>query len=206
MKVDPSVGIAEFVGAGLCRAAGIPVCDPTVVTLKGKQVFGSRFEHGLRQVNDHADFTSFWQRCVNKDAMSAVLAVDLLTGNNDRHWGNWLYQDIDPSTSILRALDFSRAWPTSHPPTLPSAMLGTNTVAAFELWPSMGITFDSHTAVDVCHTLAQLNQQWIEQLLEPLPVEWKVSADGPALCAWWGDHWQDHVNVVKDFLSNGAWI
>lgn len=204
MKTSHDVCIAEFVGASLCNACGIPHCAPTVVSFKGKPVFGSRFEHALLEIDDFAGFASFFKGCVNQQALTAVLVIDLAIGNYDRHWHNWLYQQTTTG-HLVRAMDFSRGWPTMTPPMQAQAMQNENTALALSIWPALGIALDLTIAQSVCNTLRGLSQDWLHNLLEPLPVEWKVTTDAPALCAWWDENWQRHLTAVMDFLSNGAW-
>jgi hypothetical protein len=204
MKVDHEVCLAEFIGAALCKACGIPHCEPTVVSLRKRPVFGSRFEHGLVRLTSDDAYGQFFQNCTNIHAMTAVLCIDLAIGNYDRHWRNWLYQSAHDG-QLIRAVDFSRAWPTVTPPLTPSDMRGQNTQIAFRDWQGLGIAFDLTIAQSVCTTLRGLSQDWLHNLLEPLPVEWKVTSDAPALCAWWAANWHRHLTAVMDFLSNGAW-
>lgn len=206
LKQDPYTCIAEFVGAAVCRAVGIPATEPCVVHLNGAPVFGSRLEAGVNAISDWFSLQSLLRKCHNINAFSAVLAVDLALGNKDRHWANWLYQTRHDGSITLRAVDFSRAWPTCHPPGKPDTVAASeNTRIAWTNWPHLGIQPDEKSAKDVTRTLATLGGNWLDSLFNNLPVEWKVACDSPALSQWWASQWEQHVLHVDDFIESGAW-
>lgn len=205
LKLAPDVCLAEFVGASLCRFLGIPAYEATVVSYRGRPVFGGRIEAGLQRPQVDSDYVSLIQRCTNREVFSAVLAVDLCLGNYDRHWNNWLYQERNNGALVMRAIDFSRAWPTQHPPPHPRDLARDATRLAFDLWPHVGIQWDVALSLSCCATLRQLPPDWLLRLFEGLPVEWMTTPDGPALCTWWQQHWLSRVQQVEAFLNNGAW-
>ena len=207
LKTSPDVALAEFVGASVCLAVGIPCGTPAIVEIRGKYVFGSRLEAGVSTPASALEITSMIRACANPLVFSAVLAVDLATGNPDRHWHNWLYQQGHPEDGrvTLRAIDFSRAWPTSRPPLDFPAFEGENTYTCWKQWPRFGITFDQSSALNSCERLARLDAEWLARMFEQLPVEWMVSVDGPGLCQWWAESWASRVASTQTFLQSGAW-
>ncbi|WP_228878050.1 hypothetical protein [Paraburkholderia saeva] len=205
LKTDATVCLAEYVGASLCQSVGVPCGQPAVVNYRGRKAFGSRLEAGVESPSSDAEIIDLVRECGNKTIFSAVLAADLAIGNNDRHWGNWLYQRRPDGSVIARAIDFSRAWPTVVPPLECHAMRGHNTQTSFAIWPGLGITYDETTALNVCSTLERMNGEWLSDLFEDLPVDWMISGSGPELCAWWGESWAGRVAEVRDFLKSGAW-
>lgn len=206
LKLDPSACLAEFVGAAVCRAVGIPATEPCVVQFDGQAVFGSRLESGVTQVTNIPELINVLARCDNPNAFSAVLAVDLALGNPDRHWANWLYQErSDGSSVMLRAVDFSRSWPVSHPPLHVNALKGENTYQAWCLWPTLGIQLDQASATGVCNGLQRLDDKWLSNVFNQLPLEWKIACDAPFLCEWWKTGWTDRVTETMGFVAAGAW-
>lgn len=205
LKTQPDVCLAEFVGASLCRAAGIPSGEPWVVDFKQRHVFGSRLESGVELPQSNTDLLHLLTHCGNATIFSAVLALDLALGNDDRHWHNWLYQVQPTGEVFLRVIDFSRAWPTAHPPHTFAAIHGRNTHESWRMWAQLGVTYDSTSAEEMCDFLHSVGPEWLGNLFEQLPVEWHVTSSGPELCEWWAQHWQTRVSGVRTFLQSGAW-
>jgi len=206
LKTDPRVCVAEFVGATLCRACGIPVPEPSIVDFKGRHIFGSRLESGVTLPKSELDVIDQVTRCENATIFSAVLAIDLAVGNNDRHWHNWLPQSQEGGGIVMRAMDFSRAWPTDHPPLIFPAMRGENTEKVWRAWASLGISYDEAAAFDVCDSLEGLTDQWLKSIFDQLPADWMVGATGPQLLVWWNQNWSIRIRDVRDFLRLGAWV
>lgn len=206
LKVNSSVCVAEFVGAALCTACGIPVASPTIVDFKGREVFGSRLESGVELPVSVTSLKEQIRNCANQSIFSAVLAIDLALGNGDRHWHNWLPQPQAGGDIFLRAVDFSRAWPTIHPPLSSEAIRGENTETVWREWGSLGIQYDDASAMDACDKIGALTSSWLEKIFEQLPVEWMVGTSGPELTVWWGTNWAARILTVRDFLKSGAWV
>jgi hypothetical protein len=206
LKSAPSVCIAEFIGAALCRACGVPTPEPTIVEFKGRKIFGSRLESGVGPLPKiQLDVIEQVKNCANASIFSAVLAIDIALGNTDRHWHNWLPQAQNDGTILMRAMDFSRAWPTAHPPLAFAAMRSENTEICWRSWFAYGIKYDEPSAFEALDALDKLTSTWLSSIFEQLPTEWIASASGPELLRWWEDHWKNRVAEAKQFLSLGAW-
>ncbi|RRJ30813.1 hypothetical protein [Pandoraea apista] len=205
LKTDPKVCLAEFVGAALCRASEVPCADPTIVNYRGRSVFGSRLESGVELPESELDLIEQVKKCQNATIFSAVLAIDIALGNNDRHWHNWLPQRQLNGDVFLRAVDFSRAWPTYHPPRSFESLRNENTEQAWRQWSALGVVYDHKSASDACEIIKTLSGDWLANLFEQLPVEWMVSAGGPELCDWWAKYWTARVDDSLAFLQSGAW-
>lgn len=214
LKPGGMVGTAEFIGAGLCQLAGIPFCLPTVVTIEhlGQvlTVFGSRIELGIKEF-DHTDIAA-WQdvasQCSNLGAFSALLAIDLALGNDDRHWNNWMVQHgkkPDGTDSLrLRALDFSRAWPVDHPPQHPLKHRSPNTWQSMNEWSLLGVPFVQSHFDEICTLLSSVPGKWLAGILAPLAGVYLKQHDADALCQWWNTHWTAQVQHARDALNTGA--
>lgn len=189
----------------LCLACEVPIASPTVVAFKKRKVFGSRLESGVELPETQSELKSQVAACANPTIFSAVLAIDLAVGNYDRHWHNWLPQPQAGGAIYLRAVDFSRAWPTIHPPLSFDRIGGQNTGAVWREWASLGIQYDERSALDACDSLMQLESAWLGKIFEQLPVEWMVSVSGPELINWWSQNWRSRVKAVSTFLEKGAW-
>lgn len=214
LKRGGMVGTAEFIGAGLCHLAGIPYCQPTIVTIEhlGQvlTVFGSRIELGIEEF-DQTNISA-WQnitrQCSNLGAFSALLAIDLALGNDDRHWNNWMVQNgkkPDGSDAYrLRALDFSRAWPVDHPPQHPQNHRSTNTWQSMAEWSLLGVPFVQSDFDNTCTLLSTVSEKWLAGILAPLAGVYIKQHDADALCHWWGANWTTQVQHARDALNTGA--
>ncbi|MEM8511150.1 hypothetical protein RCH14_000441 [Massilia sp. MP_M2] len=205
LKTTPDICVAEFIGAMLCQACDVPMATPQVVDFKGRKVFGSRLESGVELPNDFTQLQSQIGLCANSSIFSAVLAIDLAIGNDDRHWHNWLPQPQQSGEIFLRAVDFSRAWPTRHPPLGFDQIGRENTGLVWREWDSLGVKYDSDSAIDACSRLRRLDASWLGMIFEQLPAEWMVTVSGHDLLDWWRTGWGPRVGAVSNFLEQGAW-
>lgn len=215
LKKGGLIGASEFIGSGLCDACGIPYCVPSIVTmdyLGGIQhVFGSRIELGLKKFDQTsvAEWKAAIATCANPSIFSAMLAIDLALGNDDRHWGNWLVQDVTAAGSTdsyrMRALDFSHGWPVSNPAQLPSHHISINTWEAVKYWETLGVTFDQHVFYETCVRMGCLPSRWLRnQILNQLRGIFLSQAQVDQLCDWWESCWREQVIEVIHSIENGA--
>lgn len=215
LKPGGRLGTAEFVGAALCGVCGIPACQPTVVTIDRmgtlQHVFGSRIESGLHQFNqtDIAAWNQVTAQCSNLNAFSALLAIDLALGNDDRHWNNWMVQPgtrPDGSHCMrLRALDFSRAWPVDNPAQHPLKHRSANTWRSTKEWGLLGISFHESHFYATCAKISGLSSRWLKTtVLHPLTGVYLTPLEVDQYCQWWDNCWKMQVIEAIDALENGA--
>ena len=215
LKPGNLVGVAEFVGARVSDACGIPACQPTIVTIEGidglEHVFGSRIESGVLNFDQGSalQWQQVMQACLNPAAFSAMLAVDLVLGNDDRHWNNWLVQQVTTATGAqgyrLRALDFSRAWPVRHPAQHPLRHASSRTWGATGNWDLLGVTFDWQAFHSACATISRLPAKWLSHsVLTPLTGLFLTPSQADSLCLWWANSLQTQVIEAIDSLENGV--
>lgn len=216
LKRGNEIGAAEYIGAKVCDAVGVPACQPTIVTIEkfGKQqdVFGSRMESGAHEFDQHnlvVEWQAVLSNCSNVDAFSAMLAVDLTLGNDDRHWNNWLVQLAQTpqgATSYrLRAVDFSRSWPTRHPAQHPLEHQSPNTWRATRDWELLGVTFNEQAFFETCVKIRGLSVSWLRnQVLQPLSGVFISPTRIDVYCQWWEHHLQQQVIEAIYSLENGV--
>jgi hypothetical protein len=218
LKPGAVVGVAEFVGAGICRELGVPHCLPAIVTwtpLVGGPVhlFGSVIEPAVLKFDQKLVLE--WQRVVaemvNPQTFTEVLAVDLCVGNDDRHAGNWIVREKDPSAGRahhqLLAMDFGDSWPCVHPPHPPTKHPSRNTWDIPRHWPAMGITFDHDLFRRTCTKISSLQSSWLRSELDVLIGVWLTPAQRDDLCDWWRDHWPRQViDVIFSLENDGDWL
>ncbi len=217
VKEGGKLGVAEFVGAKVCDACGVPACQPTVITIDHlghhRNVFGSRIESGTH--NFDQTNVSEWQnivgKCVNSTAFSAVFAIDLVLGNDDRHWNNWIVQTTQDQNGAesyrLRALDFSRSWPIHHPVQHPSKHGSLHTWNATRNWQLLGVEFDMKVFHETCSKISLLKGNWLRSMaLNQLEGVFLSTGEADMLADWWNDNLQIQVIETINSLENGVWI
>jgi hypothetical protein len=216
VKDGGRLGAAEFIGAKVCDACGIPACQPTIVTIERlgaqRDVFGSRIESGAYKFNQSNvdEWNRVLTQCGNPGAFSAMLAVDLVLGNDDRHWNNWLVQEsVDASGAKgyrLRALDFSRSWPTRHPAQHPLRHAHHNTWQSTKEWSLLGANFDRSVFHATCAKISTLNAHWLRSaVLHQITGVFLTKPEVDAYCDWWERNLQQQVIETIDSLENGVW-
>jgi hypothetical protein len=215
LKSGDEMGVAEYIGAKVCDAIGVPACQPNIVTIEKlgiqQDVFGSRIESGTHKFDQTnvAEWQAVLSNCSNLDAFSALLAVDLTLGNDDRHWNNWLVQPAQTPQGVtsyrLRAMDFSRSWPTSHPALHPLGHRSPNTWNSTRDWNLIGVPFKEQVFFDTCVKIRSLPSSWLRnQVLQPLSGVFVSPIGIDGYCQWWEHHLQEQVIEVIYSLENGV--
>lgn len=218
LKRGPALCIAEFVGAALCKTLGVPHCQPNIVQHQPfgrppELVFGSALEpgkHTFDQSNPDA-WLAVTAVLENPHTFSTVLAADLAIGNDDRHADNWLIKNLPPGASaanfLLMGMDFSNAWPTTHPPHHPLKHPSINTWDLTRHWQTIGITFERSHFYRACARIGSLDAHWLHSVLQPLVGVWMTPVQQDAWCLWWASHWRDQViDVIHSLESDGGWL
>lgn len=215
LKPGGRMGTAEFVGARVADACGIPACQPNVVTIQTingqQQVFGSRIESGVHKFDQSSP--QGWQavlsQCHNTSTFSALLAVDLVLGNDDRHWNNWLVQVLPDATGKtgyrLRAMDFSRSWPVRHPAQHPQQHASNRTWRSTRDWPVLGASFEENVFYATCVKISNLPAKWLRRsVLSDLTGVFLTDAEADSYCQWWEDHLRMQVIETIHSLEYGV--
>ena len=218
LKEHPMIGVAEFVGAAVCRELGLRHPVPNIVKCtnmfgQSQFLFGSAMEKGLHSMNFQSvvDWKNLVPQLESVAVFSVVLAVDLALGNDDRHSENWLvkasHQEEGRPHHDMITMDFSNAWPCAKPPHHPLRHPSQNTwITAGRFWPAFGIDFDRASYRATCAKISNLSQAWLAGVLEPMLGIWFDQAQFTTMQQWWGSHWKDHmVNVVACLECDGDW-
>jgi hypothetical protein len=218
LKEGNNVCVAEFVGAALCAAAALPHCKPTIVCrtdLLGKRqhLFGSAIEPVVLRFDmaNISDWSMVVAELGNTAMFTVMLALDLCIGNDDRHAANWIVKEKDPTSGRARhqlmAMDFSNAWPTTHPPHPPRAQPSRNTWNITRYWPQIGIPFDEKGFRVACAKIALLDSSWLKEVLDPMINIWLTTIDRDTFCDWWQTHWRTQVTeVIYSLEPDGEWM
>ena len=218
LKEHPMVGVAEFVGAAVCSELGLQHPVPNIVkhtNIFGQSefLFGSAMETGLLPMDfrSPAEWRNLVPQLESVAVFSVVLAVDLALGNDARHQDNWLVKAAQPAEGRpyheMITMDFSNAWPCATPPHHPLRHPSPNTwIIAGRNWPAYGIEFDRATYRATCSRIANLSQDWLTKVLEPMLGIWFDETQLATMQQWWTVHWKDHMlNVVACLECDGDW-
>lgn len=107
-RVSPSGLLGESISYLLCRAVGAPVPESAV--------FRTDDSPDVFWLSSYVDAAKHWegsrsQALARPDDLGAILAVDAVVGNFDRHAGNILLRpDPDASSLAVFGIDFGNCW------------------------------------------------------------------------------------------------
>ncbi|PPC77950.1 hypothetical protein C4K68_07850 [Pokkaliibacter plantistimulans] len=158
----------------------------------GEYFFGSRLEHAIKK--GQLDVINFLNLLKGSNLhfrrqLVAIYAFDLFIHNIDRHVNNYLYVNGTVGTSLI-AFDFSLScfvmgWPLDideqSPPTNKTRLVWDQII-------KKNITFTDDcylTARNVLQCLENIPADFIESILEEIPVTWKDPALHECLVNWW---------------------
>ncbi|MFN4114950.1 MAG: hypothetical protein ACK4F7_00430 [Inhella sp.] len=170
----------------LAQACGIATpAEAMLIDLDGAAVFGSRIEGGLFEtetLEPEARIQEF-QACAGR--LSACFALDLLVGNEDRHFGNFLYRRRADGLLAILAIDYNRAfWLSGWPPAL-SSLRQTMTLTGLEMLRALGL-WRPVDALTTLGTASTIRVQDLTDWISALPAQWIPEAQRQQLLDWWG--------------------
>jgi hypothetical protein len=176
----PMVPASEWICSHLAQACRLPVPPFSVVERfdqPGVAYFGSQWQGGS------VSFVEARGRISNADVFAKTHALDLFAHNVDRHHDNFLYLELDGEV-VARVIDFSHAllvlgWPL---PGLP--MPACNTMQCLRLLLSQD-TMPYRRPVDVLGTIQALPDEWMRDVLAPMPPAWLAPQPRMLLRQWW---------------------
>lgn len=176
----PLLPATEWICSSLAQACGLPVPPFEVVELRaspGVQYFGSQWQGGGHE------FLSAYGRISNSEVFAKTHAIDLFSHNTDRHRNNYLYLEL-AGDIVARVIDFSHSllvegWPL---PSLP--MVSCNTTKEWPIISNMCPTGYARPQ-DVLDKIAGLEDGWMFQQLNDMPVQWLPDELALKLGVWW---------------------
>lgn len=156
----------------------------TLTDAQGRMGFGSRIEGAVISFRDLPPHEGAQVLADCGQAMSALLALDMFVGNEDRHMNNWLFRRNQSNHWTPLCIDFSRAlfrrgfpadvWP------LPSCNTTTTLALLKKLWH-----WDASCAVFAAQRLQRVTPTVLDHWLADCPDEWISAQDRADLLAWW---------------------
>lgn len=183
----PEHAAGEALAYHLAQSCGVAVPVPVVLDLRdGTKAFGCRFEGGVTQYTqmDPAERLDALVSCA--PWLSALCALDLFLGNDDRHADNGLYRRsiVDGRWTFL-AMDFSRAWWHGNFPAAPiSHIASTGNTATFVRLLRAYNAWDRGRAGTVAASLLSITTATLTGWIDDLPQAWRTERV-EALPNWW---------------------
>ena len=199
----PQLPATEFLCYRLAAACGLPVPFSAIIEVEpgGELAFGSRFEG---DVIDQKSVGTGNQLQMFKDCagpVSAILALDVFVGNEDRHRGNFLFRKNFEEMWVPVAIDYSRAlfvrgFPDDTFP-MSSTCHTNNTIKVLksaEIWdgPFAVFALDSLRNVqrsNILHWIDEMPPRWLSPPLKHRFVDW-----------WQSDKFHQRLEKVYDSI------
>lgn len=182
----PLLPLSEWFCHRLAEAVHLPVPPYRALRLKcdGTLAFGSRWEGSARQLGDMppADQKRYLVQGKN---ICKILGLDLFLPNTDRHFGNFLWHQIDGTVRAM-AFDYSESW-AMHEGGLhnPKAMEPKcNTFKVMDFLSVFG-ALKPHEIGETAGRLMQISDKKVAAIAQTIPAEWVSELDEGAIMAWW---------------------
>ena len=208
IEKTPNVPAAEWFCHGLADLCGIAVPHYVELTMpRADPAFGSRFDGSA--VNDKAVILQilFGGLTVSllDERLSAIHAFDLFVGNNDRHFGNYLFVRSLKGYAI-QAFDFSRAWTDNGWPIadLPLPENCNTTTCFAQLLPHH--SFHHGAAQAVLDKIRAVTKDDVKAIYKNMPAKWASKESRNAVIEWWSsDAKMRRLTQVETELKHGRY-
>ncbi|WP_372825196.1 hypothetical protein [Polaromonas sp.] len=198
----PLLPATEFLCYRLASACGLPVPYSAIIEVEpnGELAFGSRFEGGVvgQKAVGTGDQLQMFKDCA--DPISAILALDVFVGNEDRHRGNFLFRKNYQDSWVPVAIDYSRAlfvrgFPDDSFPISPNCNTRNtiNVLKRTEIWNGPFAVF----ALDSLRNVQRAN---ISHWLNEMPAAWLPPPVKSRLVDWWQST-EFHQRIEKVYES-----
>lgn len=207
VEKTPNVPASEWFCHRLSDLCSIVVPQYSILNIRGmKLAFGSRYD-GAIETNSQVilDILSGQTKAnILAERLSAIYALDLFVHNDDRHFGNYMFNKAMSGYSV-KAFDFSRAWlyhgwPLPNLPLRPQC----NTVAKFRDLMSHH-RFDLTAAEKVLDRLSGLNVGLIQEIHNEMPAEWLSKPNRKSIIKWWSSKDRSkRIEFVRGGLKDGT--
>jgi hypothetical protein len=203
-----TIPAAEWIGQSIADACGIGTPQFAQIQLMdGRIGFGSQWDSSVisDQAIRHQIATAVPGPKPLAEVFSSIYAIDLITYNTDRHFGNYFFVRTNKGIGV-KAYDFSRAlhyngWPL---PQLPM-QLNTNTVNCYR---SLKVGYPLETgAVQRCFSkLSSVKLETFESWLDQMPEEWMDQQNKAQFSVWWRQEVPNLMNTISSGLQNGSYL
>lgn len=182
----PMLPASEYLCYRLAQTCALATpLDAILVDTDAALVFGSRIEAGLIELSKlpQAEVVQRIAACAGR--MSACYALDLLLGNEDRHFGNFLFRQRVDGVLACIVIDWSRAWWVRGWPPQRICGRACATTNHMEILRAFGL-WSAPDALLTLGTVSAIAPSSLTRWLEDMPTSWLPSAERATLVAWWG--------------------
>lgn len=185
MAEAPFLPATEYFCYRTAEACSLPVPHYGILRdLDGSLVFGSRIEGGLFELSKQpqAEVIQLIASCSGR--MSACFAVDLMLGNEDRHFGNFLFRVRADGALACMPIDFGRAWWMTGWPPRPVWTRACRTTTQIDVLKGTG-RWSASEALMALGTLTSIPTHAVATWLDVIPAEWLEEEKRSSLLKWW---------------------
>lgn len=187
MTDNPKLPATEYFCYRLAMACRLAVPSFAFLQIPGSQqlAFGSRFEGGLTIPNHttHEEVIKRVKDCAS--SMSAAYAMDMFLGNEDRHFGNFLFRSNSADQLACLPIDYSRAWMAGGWPPRSIAQSSCTTMTHVSILRALKV-WDAPRAVVALGQIASVQASSVDHWFDEMPEEWISGSDRSAIVSWWG--------------------
>ena len=170
----------------------------------GGEAIGSRLEGNVLE----RDFIPSARPATdNPSVVSATYVVDLFVANADRHTGQWLVTEAGGGT-LLRPIDFSRAWFRRWPLTIPAFGPGATlpsrendcSTTFYEMARNHSVLLTSEAEVTWQRLMDLPKDAW-RGIIRSVPSGWLSPQQIIELINWWwSPQWHNRITWIRTQL------
>jgi hypothetical protein len=204
------VPVSEIIGSCLAVNLDVPCPSWRIIELQtGEICFGSRKIGGIADAvetenylrNSPSNMSNGSVTGASK-ALSSIYAFDLLTGNEDRHLGNYIITDLDEK-KILYSIDMGHAllWNDKY---LSIPDRGTNTRERFFEW-SQAHAFDVASIYTMLDKIEKLESRLMTDIFSRVPSDLLPAVDKKnAILHWWNVGRFEKIELIRKGINDGS--
>lgn len=196
----PGLPAGEFLAYRLAQACSLPTPHFGILRdLDGAPVFGSRHEAGLVNLQELSPLDQARELSNCQGRICACFAIDLFLGNEDRHFGNFLFRRRADGLLTAMPIDWGRAWFVNGWPPRDVHLRKCITTNHIELLRSMNL-WSPTDALMLMGTLASVSASRMAAWAEEMPAAWLSQVQRGTLAGWWGgEAFHARVSTIIEF-------
>lgn len=196
----PHLPATELLCHHLAQACGLPTPHVAILRdLDGSLVLGSRHEGGLVALRGLSPAEQMTRLVQCHGRMSGCFALDLMVGNEDRHFGNFLYRERDDGQLVAMPIDWGLAWWVTGWPPRDVHKRNCTTTTQLQILRSAG-AWSAPEALMTIGTISSIPSARLRSWMESMPEPWLNATMRRDLLAWWGsDAFHARLSACVEF-------
>lgn len=199
------LALNELLLTRIANLANLATAPYRLIRHNGTYYFGSETIRGLahpaalvrllREGNSQPTIAS---------TMARTLAFDILTGNEDRHYKNFLILNLGGHLHNIRVIDFStgalqsESWKRCAP--LPDQCATMRQISTVK----QSIGLDVEAARDTLTRISDLPEDCVHAMRKQIPAEWSESSHFDIFCDWWREGRSISLEMADREISRHA--